>query len=185
MSTVYLHHTFLHFPIGLFTLAGILALVGLWKPTPFLNKAVLFLLASGLFFGLVSLVTGLLSADHFIDENLVDPDLVSLHRNYGIISNIIALIAMVVFFISRRKKGRDRMKFQVTIKVLAVITAVLIGVAGHLGGSMVHPSLKPFQKEHVHEGAMENHDDAMENHDMQGSHHDEPGSQDHGDDHSH
>lgn len=149
MSTVYLHHSFLHFPIALFILAGILAAFSLFRPSRFISDAVLLLLGAGLLTGLVAGISGLLSAGHLIEEGEATASVVAGHRNAALLALLFALASFLGLW-RVRVKDTGKNSSMIVVNVLAILAAILITVAGDRGGRMIHPSVTPFEKKHTH-----------------------------------
>lgn len=152
MSTVFLHHALLHFPIGLLVGAGIIALYSFVRPSRFILKTIILFLAFGLVVGLLAGVAGLLSADHLIEEGQVTASQMAGHRNAALVGLLFAGIGLVVLWGGLKK---DSMRQSLVIGGIAVIlSAILMVITSDWGGRMIHPTITPFAKEHSHEASM-------------------------------
>lgn len=148
MSSVYLHHALLHFPVALIALAGLLFLLGLAKRLKGLNEPAYTLLQLGVLFGILAAIPGLLSAGHIIEDG-VDSAVVAGHRNAALLAVLVAGISLLILFLVRKERMAAR--FNWVGKLLAVFAALLILLAADRGGRMIHPSIRPFATEHEHE----------------------------------
>ncbi|GBE29353.1 hypothetical protein BMS3Bbin04_00365 [bacterium BMS3Bbin04] len=152
MSTVFLHHAFLHFPIGLLVGAGIIALYSFIRPSHLINKTLIIFLVFGLVSGILAGVAGLLSADHLIGEGQVTVSQMAGHRNVALFGLLFAAIGLVLFWVAK-KKEQTRLP-SILGGIAVILSAALMVVASDWGGRMIHQTVTPFAKEHSHESSM-------------------------------
>lgn len=177
MSSVYLHHIFIHFPIGLIVASGLIAMVSFLKRSSTLDWVVTIILALGVSFGIAAAITGLLSADHLIEEGQATVGQVSAHRNAAILSLVLALMGVVSLIFHLRNSTRGWLR---TIGlILAILAGIAVTFAGDRGGKMIHPSLGLFSTEHSHESLESHHDSVEHEHSHGGTIVHEDGENDH------
>jgi uncharacterized membrane protein len=126
------HVVMLHYPIGFLTLAVLLEIRAMRRPSDAARRAVGFTL--GLSVAVAWLVAGLgfLRAVH----GEFDPRLVALHRTFGL---GFAMLATVTWMLHRRLyPNPDRLGLRRTYRGLLGLSMVLLVIAAHQGGSLTH-----------------------------------------------
>lgn len=128
------HPVFVHLPIGILILAGILQVIEKKKPGTDFGQAITISLLIGMISAVISCTTGyFLSRSDDYDEQLV-----SQHQWMGI---GVAVVAIVLYFLRRRNTAK-RWHWP-----LMIVLIVLVGITGHIGGSLTHGSdylTRPF-----------------------------------------
>ncbi|MDF2187295.1 c-type cytochrome domain-containing protein [Paraflavitalea sp. CAU 1676] len=121
------HPVFVHLPIGILVLAGILQFLERRKPAAGLEQAINISLLFGMISAVISCITGyFLSRSDDYDEQLVNQ-----HQWLGI---AVAALAIVLYFLRRRQQGK-RWHWPMMIGLMVLIT-----LTGHVGGSLTHGS---------------------------------------------
>lgn len=137
------HPLLVHLPIGILLLALLLQWLSRKEKYSQLQAAVPITLLAGSVSALASCITGYLSS---ISDDY-DKDLVSWHMWMGI---GVALIALLLYAKEKNKS------LQVNKPVLSVSLLILVGITGHLGGSLTHGSdylTKPLKNLSVNDSA--------------------------------
>lgn len=126
-----LHVVSIHFPIAFLILAGFVELVGVVRHRWQNHSTVRLLIAMGALSALVATTLGLLhgSAD---DYSGTLSWVFWWHRALGISVSLLAIVAWIA--VERRAKKPGGRFATVTL----LVTAALVGVAGHFGGSLVY-----------------------------------------------
>ncbi|HTF20342.1 MAG TPA: c-type cytochrome domain-containing protein [Chryseolinea sp.] len=128
-----LHPLLVHLPIGILLLAAAFELLAYFKPFRKLKTSVRTMILFGALASTLSVVTGLsLAAGGGYDERLI-----GVHKNAGIITTIFAWIIFfardsIITLFKQKKKRRLVRVF------LFIPLAVLVGLTGHMGGSLTH-----------------------------------------------
>lgn len=128
-----LHPVLVHLPIGILLLAAAFELLSYFKPYRKLRNSVRAMILFGALSSTLSVMTGLsLAAEGGYDERLVE-----IHRNTGIITTV---FAWIIFFardsiitLFKQKKKRRLVRI-----FLFIPLAALVGITGHMGGSLTH-----------------------------------------------
>lgn len=128
-----LHPLLVHLPIGILLLAAVFEFLAYFKPYRKLRTAVPAMILFGALASTLSVITGLsLAADGGYDERLI-----GVHKNAGILTTI---FAWIIFFardsiitMFRKKKKRRLVRAFLFIPLTA-----LVGITGHMGGSLTH-----------------------------------------------
>lgn len=129
------HPLLVHLPIGILLIGLLLQFLARKKKYYLLQHAVPAVLLTGAITGLFSCITGYLLS---ISDDY-DKDLVSWHMWMGIATTMVALVLYA-------KEKNDQ--FKVNKNLLSIGLLILIGLTGHLGGSLTHGSdylSKPLQ----------------------------------------
>ncbi len=122
-----LHPLLVHLPIGILVVAFLLELIHFRRQTDAHNKTIQLVLGIGGVSALVSLATGwLLASDGSYDETLV-----SQHRWVAVAMTV----GMILLYLIKRAAAvwTNKLYFPFFVTVL-----VLLGITGHLGGSLTH-----------------------------------------------
>jgi uncharacterized membrane protein len=124
------HPLIVHFPIGLIVLAALMEGVAtFYRPLRRLRSAISFVLFLGAFSAVVAVIAG-----YFLSlEGGFDPVLLERHMWLGIGVAAMAVAAVVLQALSRRRRSRYLARAYAGMLVAAVGTLVL---AGHLGGTL-------------------------------------------------
>ncbi len=165
----YLHHIFLHFPVALGLAATIPAFLAIIRPDSDARRHAAALLVLAALFAVPTAITGLLSTEH------AGAVLVA-HRNAALLALFLYIPAgLWAALLLWGKQGRAASP--TALFLIALLPALAVGYAAHLGGKMVHPglSLRSKQKPHTHGPADGESGEAGEHHEEgEGSgHHDE------------
>jgi len=136
----YLHHLTLHFPIALGVALGVLGAWHVRNDAPTLQTIVRWGGLATLLLTTVTVVTGLLAAPHAFGPEV--PQVVGNHRNLGITTWCVMLVAVVAYEIGSRNGVRDLRRFGAICWTAAAIAAV---GAGHWGGSAMHSDRIPWE----------------------------------------
>ena len=135
-----LHPLILHLPIGILTIAFLMEWMSRKEKFNTLAPAVGFAIQVGMLSSILAAVSGyLLSWEGGYEETILER-----HQYLGIAT---AVISVIVYFLHQRKKSKFGQKFYFPI---FGILMVLIGITGHLGGSLTHGSdflTEPFSGE--------------------------------------
>lgn len=128
------HAVVLHFPIGFLTMAAILELYRLWRPSEEVRRVGGLILALGLATGVMSAGFGLMragSADY-------DARTLALHQRYGLSVPAATVLALVLHSLAGRA-GAAR-AWTAAYRLSLAGTVGLVVVAGHYGGNLTHGS---------------------------------------------
>ena len=127
------HVMVIHFPIALLSVAALLAFFGFIRKDKKYHEAIRYCLGIGALSALGAVALGL--------ANAVNADYVGTleqvfrwHRILGISTAAVAVIAWVAFEVSIKNEGK---KIPVFPLLLVMLAALLVGITGHLGGSLV------------------------------------------------
>ncbi len=135
-----LHPLILHLPIGILAIAFLMEWMSRKEKFSSFAPAVGFAIQIGMWSSILAAISGyLLSWEGGYDETIL-----TRHQYLGIAT---AAISVIVYFLHQRKKSKFGRKFYFPIFGLLM---VLIGVTGHLGGSLTHGSdflTEPFSGE--------------------------------------
>lgn len=128
------HPVAVHFPIALLILAAIAELLFLVSRSPLYEDAARFNVLAGTAAAPVAALLGLASASAGADP-VAMADTFSTHRALGIAT---ALAAPLLAYLSETCRGPGRGHLRKLYVALLLITAVLVGAAGHFGGKLVY-----------------------------------------------
>jgi uncharacterized membrane protein len=123
----HLHPVLVHLPIGILLLACLFLGLSQKEKFAYLKPAISITLFLGVLCAVVTCVTGYILSD----EGGYDERLVQWHQWLGI---SVALISGIIYLLHQQNR---LVKWQITC---AALLTVLIGVTGHLGGSLTHGS---------------------------------------------
>lgn len=144
----FVHHTILHFVLGLAFLPPLLGAVawrrngGVWSLE---LRLIVYMIALT---AVIAAGSGLLSAEHVIEGGM-DASRVALHRNFALAATALwLLIAAGTLWAARRDDGR---RYR-TLTVVAAVGTASVSIAGHFGGDMLHPGLAPWAQAPHHHG---------------------------------
>lgn len=139
------HPMFVHFPIALIVITGIVALVDVLQPKYQLKKVILWNLVAGAIFSAVAVISGLRDAS-VIPHNETIHEILEVHEKIGITILILSTVLSVWFYIRQLKMK----KIENLLFVLIIwFGMALIVYTGYLGGKMVYDhgaGIKPMQK---------------------------------------
>ena len=139
-----LHPLILHLPIGILAIAFLMEWMSRKEKFGTLAPAVGFAIQIGMLSSILAAVSGyLLSWEGGYEETILER-----HQYLGIAT---AVISVIVYFLHKRKKSKLGQKFYFLIFGILMI---LIGITGHLGGSLTHGSdflTEPFSGEKQNE----------------------------------
>jgi uncharacterized membrane protein len=136
-----LHPLVNHFPIALLIVAAGAAVAWLIWGNSFWRYSTLLLLATGLVGAIVAKITGETMEDFSKGREIVK-QLVELHSDLAVYTLIGAAVTLVVVGIysyrafRMQRAAKDPFTVRLISAVLAIITAILVGWTGHVGGTM-------------------------------------------------
>lgn len=147
------HPLFVHFPIALLIVAGIIALIDLLKSKFQLKRIVLWNMIFAAAGTIITVITGFWDAG-IIPHNHTIHEIMEVHEQIGISILIIAsvLSTWLIIRISRMKKIEN-----ILFVIVLWIALALVSYNGYLGGKMVYDNgagIKPLQKTFL----LEDHD---------------------------
>ncbi len=128
------HSVVLHYPIGFVTLAVILEVYSLRRPSPELRNVISLVMALAAASAVVAAIFGILRAQ----DGGYDESTVNIHRWTGIAVTALTIIGWLL----HRNLARDLSRAAVlkTYRALIVGDLVLLVIAGHEGGNLTHGS---------------------------------------------
>lgn len=126
------HAVVLHFPIGFVTMAVVLELFRMRRPSAELKVVTTLTLWLSLLSGFLTATFGILRAA----DGGYDPHAVETHRWTGIAVVACTLLALAVQ--SRAYRATPRRTFVYGYRAMLAITLGLLVVAGHIGGNLTH-----------------------------------------------
>lgn len=150
----YLHHVAIHFPIALTMLAALcagLAQVGVGSMSRDARRWLAYLAAAS---ALVAITSGLLSASHVGGE--IDDIKVARHRNVALLATALSVTTAILGWVGHRRSSGALVR---TSEIGSIVVAAVVGLAGHLGGDMLHPGLAPWSTEAHSHGMAHDHED--------------------------
>jgi uncharacterized membrane protein len=137
-----LHPAIVHFPIALVTVAAVLEMLQLVRRRPGLASATPALLIFGGLSAIVAAVFGWFSAPPVNDS----PEATNLHRWIGIGATVVAVLAMLILVKAVTPNPSEARGAIMTVRLLVMIGAAVIGGAGFLGAEV------SFGKGHLFKG---------------------------------
>ncbi len=148
----YVHHTVLHFVLGLAILPPIFGALawrrgdGAWSLE---LRLVMYLIVA---FAMVTSTSGLFSAGHVIAGGMAAAK-VELHRNLALGATVVwALLGGATWWVARTGDPRNYKR----LTVASAGAAAFVSFAAHFGGDMLHPGLAPWASApHSHRPASE------------------------------
>jgi len=144
MVTTY-HPMFVHFPIALLVIAGIVALIDFLQPNYHLKKVILWDLVAGTIGACIAVLSGLRDAS-VIPHNETIHAILEVHEDFGKAILILSTVLSIWFLIRQLKMK----KIENLIFVLIIwFGMAMIGYTAYLGGKMVYDNgagIKPMQK---------------------------------------
>jgi len=138
------HPLVVHFPVALLLLSGISSLVWLITGSPQWRLTTLFILSAGILGAIAALVTGEPMHEYSRGMPIVKA-LVKEHKALGYWTLYVgsaALVVLVIYSLLRKRNtgnavaARDTLAVRLIGALLTVTAAVLVGITGHLGGTM-------------------------------------------------
>ena len=124
----------LHYPIGFLTLAFILEIYRLRRPSRELHRITGLVIGLSLFSGLLSATLGLLRAG----SGGYDPESLGLHRAFGLSIPVLTLLTWVAHIRLGRDENNRCARTGYRALLGAALTVLVVG--GHLGGNLTHGS---------------------------------------------
>jgi uncharacterized membrane protein len=144
----YLHHVIIHFPVALSLVGALTVLIAWLRGDAFWTDAQRRLTYATALAAIVAITTGLLSADHLLEDGAVPRAVVLFHRNVALAGTALIVLSALVALEGRR---RDSVGAARASQIGALLAAAVIGGAGHLGGDMLHPGMAPWSdRPHSH-----------------------------------
>lgn len=128
------HSVVLHFPIGFLTIAGILEIYRLVRPSDEVRRINGLILWLGLLTGVISVMFGLMRAG----SGEYDPQMLSLHRVYGLAVPVVTAATLALQSLATRQQASRAWTSAYRLVLLG--TLGLVVVAGHYGGNLTHGS---------------------------------------------
>ncbi|MEN9575253.1 MAG: hypothetical protein RL514_3108 [Verrucomicrobiota bacterium] len=128
------HAVVLHFPIGFLTMAGILEIYRVFRPSVELRRVTVLVLGLGLLTGIIAAVFGFMRAG----SGGYEAKALELHRLSGMAVPFVTAAALALQWLAYRDeaaRGWTR-----AYRGLLVGTLALVVVAGHQGGNLTHGS---------------------------------------------
>ena len=143
MNATWIHHTILHFPIALLTtaaLAHVLALVHRWHGWRITGGVALLL---GTAAAIVAVISGVLAQERALAGG-IPAAVINLHLTAAIIASSLAVATVVVWIAFAARRRLSVTGPAALVAALTVVAAGAVAVAGHFGGSMLHPGIAPL-----------------------------------------
>lgn len=128
------HAVVLHFPIGFLTVAGILEIYRVFRPSAELRRVTVLVLGLGLLTGIVSALFGLMRAG----GGGYELKALELHRLFGVAVPFATAAAFGLQWLAGRNEAARGWTF--AYRGLLAATLTLVVVAGHYGGNLTHGS---------------------------------------------
>lgn len=128
------HSVVLHFPIGFVTMAAILELYRVWRPSEDLKGVSVLVLWLSLVTGIIAALFGTMRAG----TGGYEAKMLEQHRIYGLAVPVLTLASMVAQAFAFRAMARRGTVY--AYRGVLSLTMVLLLVAGHLGGNLTHGS---------------------------------------------
>lgn len=152
------HPLFVHFPIALLIVSGIIALIDLLKGNNQLKKIVLWNLIFALISSIFTISSGFFDANA-IPHNEVIHEIMEVHEKIGI--SLFAVTFILTMWIIIRISKMTKLENLLFVIILWMAMA-LVSYNSFLGGKMVYDNgagIKPMQNLFMHDEAEEhNHD---------------------------
>lgn len=128
------HAVVLHFPIGFVTIAAILEVYRVWRPSEDLRRVTVLILWLSLVSGIVAAMFGTMRAG----SGGYEPKMLELHRVYGMAVPLLTVLTLALQKIAfRSAAGRG---WTLAYRGFLGLTTTLLVVAGHYGGNLTHGS---------------------------------------------
>ena len=128
------HAVVLHFPIGFLTVAGIMEIYRVFRPSAELRRVTVLVLGLGLLTGIVSALFGLMRAG----GGGYELKALELHRLFGVAVPFATAVAFALQWFAGRNEAARGWTF--AYRGLLAATLTLVTVAGHYGGNLTHGS---------------------------------------------
>jgi uncharacterized membrane protein len=128
------HVLTVHLPIGLLLAAAFIELYGIVRRKASPSPAAQACLVIGAATAIVSAVMGWAHADYFVTAKS-QIDTLFYHRWIGIAAAVAAVITLGLYYVAEKRRATEAVR---TYQMATVVTAFLIGVAGHFGGTLTH-----------------------------------------------
>jgi len=129
------HSVVLHYPIGFLTLAFILELYGVRRPSRELQRITSLVILLSLLSGVAAALLGLMRAG----SGSYDARGLGLHRLFGL---AIPLLTLLTLFLQLRWRhgGEANRVLRAGYRSLLILSLVALVIGGHLGGNLTHGS---------------------------------------------
>jgi len=138
----FLHPIAVHFPLGLLLIAGIVACIWMFSGSRMWRHTTLVLVFFGATGSVFAFLTGEALEEDAEGVPIVD-QFVELHEKLGRLTMIVALVSLVAlgYHVYKRRLVTDEANEskwpRFAIGLLIVVSAILVAVTGHIGGTMV------------------------------------------------
>jgi uncharacterized membrane protein len=136
-----LHPKIIHFPLVLFILYFIFEITGLLIKKDFLSKSAVVILLLGIFFAIISVISGNQAEQIFLKQKLNDLEnyrkFINEHSEFASYSlwNFTLLTFLRIYFLLKKKLSS---KIMYVIILLGLIGVILIILTGLSGGKLVY-----------------------------------------------
>jgi uncharacterized membrane protein len=128
------HVLTVHLPIGLLLAAAFIELYGIVRRRPCPSPAAQACLGIGAATAIASSVMGWAHADYFMPARS-QVDTLFYHRWIGIAAAVVAVITLGLYYVAEKRRGTGAVR---VYQLSTLVTAFLITVAGHFGGTLTH-----------------------------------------------
>jgi uncharacterized membrane protein len=128
------HAVVLHFPIGFLTVAFILELYRIRRPSEELRRVTVFVISLSLVTGIISAAFGIMRAG----SGGYEPHALQLHRAFGLCIPVVTLATLVLQKLAGRNEAIRSWTYG--YRFLLTSALALVVIAGHFGGSLTHGS---------------------------------------------
>lgn len=140
-----LHPLLVHFPLALFLVAGLCAILWSIRGASFWRRATLMLLTIGMVGGIFAYFTGE-ALEEQVEGTPIVEELVGLHETFALYTLIVAGLGLVMLaglslWLERRttleRDPPDPLAPRLIVTFVIVAAAVLVAFTAHIGGTMV------------------------------------------------
>ena len=128
------HSVVLHFPIGFVTMAFVLELYSLRRPSIELRRAITLVLVLSIASSVLAIGLGLMRATGGGYEEKT----LNLHKAYGIAVGVLTSLALAAHWLAFRRKQHPVLTL--CYRAVLVTDIVVLVIAGHQGGNLTHGS---------------------------------------------
>lgn len=128
------HSVVLHFPIGFLTIAGLLEVYRVFRPSDEIRRVTGLILWLGLATGVISATFGLMRAGN----GEYEAHMLNLHRLYGLAVPVVTAVTVVLHMAVSRAGAAPA--WTPAYRLVLLGTLGLVVVAGHYGGNLTHGS---------------------------------------------
>lgn len=130
------HPMVVHFPIALLTVAAIVEVVRVAQRRTLLSPTVLICLLFATFGSALSVTAGWLNASNEPHSGV--EDLMETHRWVGIAAGVLSLLGLALYWCAMRKPFPAGRGLRAAATMVIIVGAGVVGLAGHLGGSITY-----------------------------------------------